>query len=357
MQIGSGAGVDVDCVDVESHPPPQASRVEMLTSRQENLAGLIRGTRAAIVVPSLFALGLLVKQPQMAGFTVFGTFAHLVMVNYSAVETTRLMQAALLTGFGSLLMSLGTLASANTWTAVAGAAAAGFLSESPLLVRGSVAVSRTALLLSFMLATAVPAPLRFVLPQLAGWLLAGAVAQVALHFLWISIRPISAENEVVCAGPTNAGQWLGNAVRTGLAMSLASLAARILGLNHAFWVVLGVLPVLSARGMSPTRTFWREQAGTLLGFLAGACLVAALGAHEAWYWIALSLSVFFSAYASTAIGFAAGQAGFTVFAVILFCILTPLQKRSGIVRVEDIAIGGLLSLLIASGAMSSACRA
>jgi hypothetical protein len=38
--------------------------------------------RAAIVVPSLFALGLLViKQPQMAGFSVFGTFAHLVILD------------------------------------------------------------------------------------------------------------------------------------------------------------------------------------------------------------------------------------------------------------------------------------
>lgn len=110
-------------------------------------------------MPSLFALGLLViKQPQVAGFSVFGTFAHLVMVNYSAIERTRSMQAAVLTGVGAVLVSLGTLASANTWAAVAGAVAAGFLTESPLFVNSPAAAVRTASLLSFMLAAAVPRP-------------------------------------------------------------------------------------------------------------------------------------------------------------------------------------------------------
>jgi hypothetical protein len=40
--------------------------------------------------------------------------------------------------------------------------------------------------------------------------------------------------------------------------------------EHAFWVVLGVLPVLSASGASAVRTFWQEQAGTLIGFLVSA---------------------------------------------------------------------------------------
>jgi hypothetical protein len=58
--------------------------------------------------------------------------------------------------------------------------------------------------------------------------------------------------------------------------------------------------------------------------------------------------IFFSAYASTAFGFVAGQAAFTVFAVVLFCILSPAQGQVGLLRVEDIAIGGVLSLLVAS---------
>jgi hypothetical protein len=146
-------------------------------------------------VPSLFASGLLViKQPQMAGFSVFGTFAHLVMVNYSAIDRTRSVQAAVLTGLGALLVSFGTLASANTWAAVAGAMAAGFLAKSSLLARGPAAGVRTPSLLSFMLAAAVPTPVRFMLPQLAGWLLAGVVAQPVLRLLWIPIWPVSEDD-------------------------------------------------------------------------------------------------------------------------------------------------------------------
>jgi uncharacterized membrane protein YccC len=119
-------------------------------------------------------------------------------------------------------------------------------------------------------------------------------------------------------------------------------------LDHAFWVVLGVLPVLSARGTSSTRRFLQEQAGTLIGFLMGAALVALIGAHPTWYWLTLPIVVFVSAYASSAVGFIAGQAAFAVFAVVLFCILLPQQRHVGLLRVEDIAIGGSVSLVVGS---------
>jgi len=320
------------------------------SNQAKKLAGLARGMRAAIIVPSLFALGLLViKQPQMAGFSVFGTFGHLVMVNYSQTRATRAAQAATLTLLGVLLVCLGTFVSANSWTAAAGAMAVGFLSEWPAVARGHVAVVRTALLLSFMLAVAIPTPLRFVVPQLLGWLLAGMVAQPLLQVIWIPIRPAPHTGEEPArSSVVGSSHWLGNAGFNGLAMGLAVLTAHALRVSHAFWVVLGVLPVLSARGAVPSRIFWHEQAGTVLGFVVGAALVAVMGAHQQVYWIALACVTLFSAYASTAIGFVVGQAAFTVFAVVLFCILAPTQVQVGRLRVEDIAIGGVLGLLLAS---------
>jgi|GEM_PF-4182114 len=104
-------------------------------------------------------------------------------------------------------------------------------------------------------------------------------------------------------------------------MGLAVLLTRLLKVEHAFWVVLGVLPVLSAKETSATRTFWQEQGGTLIGCLVGASLVTSIGAHQGWYWLTLPFIVFASAYAYSAVGFMAGQAAFTVFAVVLFCIL------------------------------------
>jgi hypothetical protein len=312
---------------------------------------MARGVRAAVVVPLLFALGLFViKQPQMAGFSVFGTFAHLVMVSYARAKTTRAAQAATLTILGAILIVLGTLASVNTWSGMAGAFVIGFLMEWPGLARGHMAVTRTALLLSFMVAVAVPTPLRAMQPQLLGWLLAGLVAQPILQLLWIPIRAAGSIEEQPTPGDAHKGHtsWLPNAACIGLAAATAILVSRLLKLDHAFWVVLGVLPVLTVRAGSPVRTFWREQAGTLLGFLLGVSLVAAMGAHQAWYWITLPCIIFAATYASNALGLTLSQAGFTVFVVVLFCILAPSQRRVGMLRVQDVAIGGALSLFVAS---------
>jgi len=324
---------------------------QILSSRAKSLLGAARGARAAIVVPLLIILSLVViKQPQIAGFAIFGTFAHLVMVNYSESRAARSAQAATLTLLGALLVCLGTFASINPCTAVAGAVVVGFLSDWPTLIRGKVAVVRVALLLSFMLAVAIPTPPYLVIPQLWGWLLAGLVAQPLLQLLWIPIWPASNAGEAATTQSEIEGtsHWLGNAIPTGLAMGLAVLVAHLLHLNHAFWVVLGVLPVLSAMSTSPGRIFLHEQAGTIIGFIVGAILVAMLGTHQELYWIALPIVIFFAAFASTAIGLITGQAAFTVFAVVLFCILSPAQSQVGFIRVENIAIGGLLCLLVAS---------
>ena len=77
--------------------------------------------------------------------------------------------------------------------------------------------------------------------------------------------------------------WMGNAARSGLALGLAVLLTRLLKVEHAFWVVVGVLPVLSASGGLAARTFWQEQAGTLIGFSVSAVVVAILGPHQAWF--------------------------------------------------------------------------
>jgi uncharacterized membrane protein YccC len=116
--------------------------------------------------------------------------------------------------------------------------------------------------------------------------------------------------------------------------------------EHSFWVVLGVLPVLNVIPTSAGDTFWKVQVGTVIGFLVGGALVAVTGDHQAWYWLMLPFVTFAAAYAASAIGLTSGQAGFTVFAIVLFCILLPLQKDVGIRRVEDIALGGVVGLVV-----------
>jgi hypothetical protein len=329
--------------------------METLDARRRRLAGLARSVRAAVVLPSLFAFALLViGQPEVAGFTIFGTFAHLVMVNYDRAWRARSAESAMLTGLGAIVVSLGTLASANIWLAVSGAIVMGFLTEFSTVAAGRIAVIRTALLLAFMLAVAIPSPARSVLPNLEGWLLSGIVAQPALLLLWIRLEDAcvagndralheSITKPVRPCGPSN---WIGNAASAGMAMGLAVLLTRLMKVEHTFWVVLGVLPVLNVTQTSATRTFWKEQAGTLIGFLVGVSLVAVIGAHQTWYWLILPVITFAAAYAASAVGFISGQAGFTAFTVVLFCILSPQQKDVGIRRVEDIALGGAVSLVV-----------
>jgi hypothetical protein len=329
--------------------------METLDTSQRRLAGLARSVRAAVVLPSLFALVLFViRQPEVAGFAIFGTFAHLVMVNYDRAWRARAAESAMLTSLGAIMVSLGTLASANVWLAVSGAIVVGFLTEFSTVAAGRIAVIRTALLLAFMLAVAIPSPVSSVSPNLEGWLLSGIVAQPALLLLWIRLENVDAAGSdralhgsiTKPVRPSGPSDWIGNAAAAGMAMGLAVLLTRLMKVEHAFWVVLGVLPVLNVTQTSAARTFWKEQAGTLIGFLIGAFLVAVIGAHQPWFWLILPVITFAAAYAASAIGFMSGQAGFTVFTVVLFCILLPQQNDVGIRRVGDIALGGAVSLVV-----------
>ncbi len=56
--------------------------------------------------------------------------------------------------------------------------------------------------------------------------------------------------------------------------------------------------------------------------------------------------VLIAGLAPATISFAAGQAAFTVTLLILFNILAPAGWRIGIVRIEDVALGGAVSLAV-----------
>jgi hypothetical protein len=325
-----------------------------LDARRRHLAGLARSVRAAIVVPILFASALFVTgQPEVAGFAIFGTFAHLVMVKYDHAWKVRTLESAILTALGAVAVCLGTLASATMWLAVGGAAAIGLLTEFSTVAAPRIAVIRAPLLLAFMLAVAVPSSVDAVYPNLEGWLLSGMTAQPALLVLWIHLEggDAATHNGVLqgdrISPPSSPDPWpIGNAVGTATAMALAILLTRLVKVEHSFWVVLGVLPVLNVTSTLAGDTFWKVQVGTVIGFLFGGALVAVTGDHQAWYWLMLPFITFAAAYAASAIGLTSGQAGFTVFAIVLFCILLPLQKDVGIRRVEDIALGGVVGLVV-----------
>ncbi len=140
--------------------------------------------------------------------------------------------------------------------------------------------------------------------------------------------------------------WLQNSLRGASALALAVLVADLSAAQHAFWVAFGTLSVLRSSALNTGQSVLRALAGTAGGFIVGGALVAAIGPNRTVLWALLPIAVLLAGLAPAAISFAAGQAGFTLTLLILFNILTPVGWKIGIVRVEDVAIGCAVSLVV-----------
>lgn len=137
-----------------------------------------------------------------------------------------------------------------------------------------------------------------------------------------------------------------NSVRTAVALGLAILIAGLLTLDHAFWVGLAVLSVLRSNALATGRTAVQAVGGTVAGFLIVLVFFGIFDAGTTAEWIALPIASFLASYAPSAISFVVGQASFTVAIVLLFDVIDPEGWRTGVVRVEDIAIGAAVSLVV-----------
>ena len=140
--------------------------------------------------------------------------------------------------------------------------------------------------------------------------------------------------------------WFLNSLRSALAIAAAVAIADVSGVQHGFWVVLGTLSVLRTSAASTGATAWRGLAGTVAGFVVGALLLLAIGTGQTALWVAFPVAVAVAAYAPGTMPFIVGQAAFTVLIVVLFNILVPAGWRVGLLRIEDVAIGCGVSLVV-----------
>ncbi len=140
--------------------------------------------------------------------------------------------------------------------------------------------------------------------------------------------------------------WFLNSLRGSLALAVAVLVADLSGVQHGFWVVLGTLSVLRTNAASTESTALRALGGTVVGFAAGALLLLGIGTSTPALWAALPIALAVAAYAPGTLPFAFGQAAFTVVVVVLFNLLVPAGWRVGLLRIEDVAIGCLVSLVV-----------
>jgi uncharacterized membrane protein YccC len=140
--------------------------------------------------------------------------------------------------------------------------------------------------------------------------------------------------------------WFLNSARASVALAAAVLVADVSGVQHGFWVVLGTLSVLRTNAASTESTALRALGGTVIGFVIGALLLLGIGSSTPALWAALPIAIAVAAYAPGTLPFLAGQAAFTVVIVVLFNLLVPVGWKVGLLRIQDVAIGCAVSLVV-----------
>ena len=109
-----------------------------------------------------------------------------------------------------------------------------------------------------------------------------------------------------------------------MGLSLATLIATQSGVQHAFWVMLASLSVLRSNVLSTGQTAFQAMAGTVVGFVVGAALLAAIGTNPDVLAGRFSLSWCSSSGSPQRPSHSPpGRAVFTLTLVILFNIIQP----------------------------------
>jgi uncharacterized membrane protein YccC len=149
------------------------------------LASLKSAARAAIVMPSVFAFAdKVIGNPQTAIFAAFGSFAMLVLVDFTGPMRSRFVAYLALACVGAGNIVLGTFCSRSAWLAAAAMAVVGFAILFSGVINGYFAAAATSALLTFILPVTIPVSFSEVPARLAGWGLAAAAAICAHMLLW-----------------------------------------------------------------------------------------------------------------------------------------------------------------------------
>ncbi|MFC5954103.1 FUSC family protein [Streptomyces pratens] len=140
--------------------------------------------------------------------------------------------------------------------------------------------------------------------------------------------------------------WLHNSIRGAIGLGIGIALADVTGVQHGFWITLGTLSVLRSNALSTGQNVFRALGGTLVGSILGAGLLQLIGHNTSVLWILLPVAVMAAGVVPAAISFAAGQAAFTLTLVILFDIAQPADLSVILFRIEDIALGCAVSLVV-----------
>ena len=153
-----------------------------IRSKDPDLLIVKRSVRAAVVIPSVFAIAhTAFSDAQVGLFAAFGSFALLLLVEFTGRPRSRIICYGGLFAVGGCFTVVGTVASTNKVAAVVAMALVGFAVLFAGVVAPQAATASTAALLTFVLPVAVAQPTAEVGPRLVGWALAGSLLHPSLH--------------------------------------------------------------------------------------------------------------------------------------------------------------------------------
>jgi uncharacterized membrane protein YccC len=159
--------------------------------------------------------------------------------------------------------------------------------------------------------------------------------------------PIRPRSQVLLSQLHLDSPWLRNALRSSMGLGLAVLVVNITGVTHGFWVLLGVISILRFDSVGTRKFALQAIVGTVVGVAIATVVVILVGQHQWVLWILLPVVVFLAAWSGPAISYPAGQAAFSALILVAFGIIAwPPDDTVGLVRIEDIALGAGVALVV-----------
>lgn len=148
------------------------------------------------------------------------------------------------------------------------------------------------------------------------------------------------------ANLTVSSAWFRNSARAAVGMGIAVALVGVMGLQHGFWVILGMLAAIGADAITTRKAAPKILAGTVIGFAAALAVVALFHDNLTALWVLYPMATFLSTYGLGALSVVAGQTLFTVWVIILFSINGSAPVDVARIRLLDISVGLGVGLIV-----------
>ncbi len=141
--------------------------------------------------------------------------------------------------------------------------------------------------------------------------------------------------------------WMRNAIRSAIGLGLGVTVLHVTGVGHGFWVLLGVISVLRLDAVGTRQYALRAVLGSVVGVIVGLLLITVFVTSPTVLWILLPILTLLGTWATGAVNYPTGQVAFSAMVLVALGILQwPPKVQDGITRVEDIAMGAGVALLV-----------